>query len=68
MRVRTSTGVKSMCEAAIVGLVLSISCEFYQVFSPVRFPTMTDVVTNAIGALAGASIWGRHLARSDKKQ
>jgi glycopeptide antibiotics resistance protein len=44
-----------ICEAALVGLLLSVTCELYQVFSPVRFPTMTDVLMNTIGALAGAS-------------
>ena len=48
-------GLKLICEAALVGLVLSVTCELYQVFSPVRFPTMTDVLMNTIGALAGAS-------------
>src|SRR5262245_54873963 len=56
VRVRTAARLKSMSEAAMLGLVLSISCELYQVFSPVRFPTATDVLMNTIGALAGASI------------
>jgi VanZ family protein len=55
--------VKFLCEAAIVGLALSLICEFYQVFSPVRFPSMTDVVMNTLGAFAGALIAGRSLAR-----
>ena len=60
-RVRAAPGIKSMYEAAIVGLLLSISCEFYQVFSPVRFPSMTDVVMNTTGAFLGASIARRFM-------
>lgn len=54
-RVRAVPAIKLICEAALVGLLLSVTCELYQVFSPVRFPTMTDVLMNTIGALAGAS-------------
>ena len=54
-KVRAVPSLKSICEAALVGIVLSVTCELYQVFSPVRFPTMTDVLMNTIGALAGAS-------------
>jgi glycopeptide antibiotics resistance protein len=58
-KLRSAPGAKPTWEAAIVGLLLSVSCEFYQVFSPVRFPTTTDVLTNTIGAFAGALIAGR---------
>jgi VanZ family protein len=34
--------------------ILSISTELTQIFSNSRFPSMTDVVCNAIGAFAGA--------------
>jgi len=57
-RVRSSTGIKLIFEAGLLGSLLAVSCEFYQVFSPVRYPSMTDVLTNIIGALAGASIAG----------
>jgi glycopeptide antibiotics resistance protein len=60
-RVREVARVKLICEAALAGLLLSMTCECYQVFSPVRFPTMTDVLMNTIGALAGASIAGKSL-------
>ena len=53
-RLQRSAVTKTIFEAALVGLFLSMSCEFYQVFSPVRFPTMTDVSMNTLGALAGA--------------
>ena len=52
------TGRKLIFEAGLLGALLAGSCEFYQVFSPVRYPTMTDVFTNIIGALTGASIAG----------
>ena len=54
-RGRAVPGIKLICEAALVGLLLSVTCELYQVFSPVRFPTMTDVLMNTVGALAGVS-------------
>ena len=55
-RLRAVAGVRPMWEAALLGLSLSMTCELYQVFSPVRFPSMTDVLTNTIGAFSGASI------------
>ena len=61
-RVRGTPGVKLISEAALAGLLLSVTCELYQVFSPVRFPSMTDVLMNTIGALAGASIAVKSLA------
>jgi VanZ family protein len=57
------SNVKLIGEAALVGLVLSVTCELYQVFSPVRFPTMTDVLMNTMGALAGASFAVKSLDR-----
>lgn len=39
-----------------LAFVISMSCEFAQVFSHSRFPSMTDVTMNALGALAGALI------------
>lgn len=65
-RVRAAHGLTLMCEAAIVGLLLSMSCELYQVFSPVRFPSMTDVLMNTIGAFAGAAMGSRSVARPEK--
>ena len=60
-RVRATPGGKLMHEAALVGLVLSLICELYQVFSPVRYPSMTDVLMNTLGAFAGAAIEGKSL-------
>lgn len=62
-RMRAVPGFNLISEAAFVGLLLSITCELYQVFSPVRFPSMTDVLMNTIGASAGASIAAKSLAR-----
>ncbi|MBI4420409.1 MAG: VanZ family protein [Gemmatimonadetes bacterium] len=39
---------------ALVGLSLSVAVEGVQVFSPVRTASIVDVVTNTVGALAGA--------------
>jgi glycopeptide antibiotics resistance protein len=61
-RACTATGMSSIWQAAIAGLLLSMTCELYQVFSPVRYPTMTDVLMNTVGALVGASIAGTSLA------
>jgi VanZ family protein len=55
-KARRGAGGTLILEAAIVGLLLSMTCELYQVFSPVRFPSMTDVLLNGLGALVGASI------------
>ena len=63
VRMRAVPGVRLISEAGFVGLLLSLTCEFYQVFSPVRFPTMTDVLMNTIGASAGATIAAKSLAR-----
>jgi len=65
-RVRPVPGIKLICEAALVGLLLSVACELYQVFSPVRFPSMTDVLMNTIGASAGASFAVKPLPKRKK--
>ena len=46
----------SIVEAGMLAMLLSVGCELYQVFSPWRYPTMTDVVTNTLGALIGAAL------------
>jgi glycopeptide antibiotics resistance protein len=46
--------------AAVAGAALSLCVEFVQVFSHVRLPTATDVVTNAFGSVMGAAVpWPR---------
>jgi VanZ family protein len=60
---RAATGGRLVGEAALAGLGVSLTCELYQVFSPVRFPSMTDVLINTVGALLGASIAVKSLAR-----
>jgi glycopeptide antibiotics resistance protein len=61
-RVRAVSGRRMISEAALAGLLLSLTCELYQVFSPVRFPSMTDVLMNTIGASAGASMAAKSFA------
>ena len=45
----------------ICGAALSACGEFYQVFCPIRYPSVTDVMNNSLGAflgaLAGNLIW-----------
>lgn len=40
----------------VVGMAAGLSCctEFVQIFNPVRFPAMADVIINVTGALLGA--------------
>ncbi len=40
----------------VVGFAAGLSCctEFIQIFNPVRFPAIADVVMNVTGALLGA--------------
>ncbi|HKN86290.1 MAG TPA: VanZ family protein, partial [Nitrospiraceae bacterium] len=40
----------------VIGMAAGLSCctEFVQVFNPVRFPAMADVIMNVMGALLGA--------------
>jgi glycopeptide antibiotics resistance protein len=66
VKLRSSRNRNLVFHAGLLGLLLSGSCEFYQVFSPHRFPSMTDVFTNTIGALAGASI-AAYLKNSNNK-
>jgi len=40
---------------ALWGMILSVSVETLQVWLPSRFPSATDVFTNALGSLLGAS-------------
>jgi VanZ family protein len=49
----------SVVHAGLLALLLAGGCEFYQVFSPFRYPTMTDIVTNVSGSLIGAAIGSR---------
>jgi glycopeptide antibiotics resistance protein len=58
-RMQGIASVRSMCEATLVGVLVSMTCEVYQVFSPVRYPTMTDILTNSIGSFGGALIAGK---------
>lgn len=66
-KVRRAAVVNLVCEAAMLGLVLSLTAELYQVFSPVRVPSMTDVFMNTFGALAGAALAVMRADRSEAK-
>jgi len=46
---------RSVWHAAVVGLLLSVSVESLQLFSPIRDASILDVTTNTLGALAGAA-------------
>ena len=51
-------------KAAILAALLSVSCEFYQVFCNSRFPSMSDVISNTVGGVIGALIAGKlHVSR-----
>jgi len=46
-------------KVALLATLLSVSCEFYQVFCHSRHPTMTDVTSNLVGGVIGALIAGK---------
>jgi VanZ family protein len=58
-RARRSATRRAIVEAGFLAALLAGGCELYQVFSPVRFPSMTDVVSNTAGALIGGFIADR---------
>lgn len=45
-----------LLEAIALAALLSLGAELYQVFSHVRVPSMTDVVSNLTGATIGAAL------------
>ncbi len=45
-----------LLEAIALAALLSLGAELYQVFSHVRVPSMTDVVSNLAGATVGAAL------------
>lgn len=51
---RPSAGARAWRWAVLAGVGLSLATELTQVYSHGRFPTMTDVVTNGMGAFIGA--------------
>jgi hypothetical protein len=51
--------------AVLYGLLLSMATELTQVYSHSRFPSMTDVCTNTIGAWLGALAGQRWWRRED---
>ena len=46
-------------QALLCGIALSATIEFVQLFEPARYSSLTDVATNAIGALLGAALFLR---------
>ena len=51
-------------KVALLAALLSVSCEFYQVFCQSRVPSMTDVTSNTVGGMIGALIAGKlHVRR-----
>lgn len=68
VKARPSSPRRAIVEAGVLAALLAAGCEFYQVFSPVRFPSMTDVAANTAGALMGGCIgtrFRRNAARDD---
>ncbi|MCM3904971.1 MAG: VanZ family protein [Pyrinomonadaceae bacterium] len=55
LHVRSGRVVK----VALLAALLSVSCEFYQVFCNNRVPSMTDVTSNTLGGVIGALIAGK---------
>ena len=53
---RRSSAPRHVFSAALAGLAVSLAVEILQVFLPARNPTVTDVLYNAGGALAGGAI------------
>ena len=45
--------------ALLYGIAMSSTIEFLQLFEPARYSSLTDVATNAIGALLGAALFLR---------
>jgi glycopeptide antibiotics resistance protein len=50
--------------AVLLGALLSLSIEVFQVFTHGRIATITDVLTNTCGAAIGASLAARRSARA----
>jgi glycopeptide antibiotics resistance protein len=55
-------GPANLATAGLVGAVLSVGAESYQVFCHGRFPSATDVWWNIIGCMLGALVY-RGLSR-----
>jgi glycopeptide antibiotics resistance protein len=59
---KTPTAIRVVTGSAIA---LSLATEFTQVFSASRFPSMTDVACNVIGAFVGAQ-WAYRQRAADR--
>lgn len=63
---RRSRRARRVVNAAVIGAAVSALVELTQVYSHSRFPTATDVVSNAAGAAAAAAmVRGRLSSRSE---
>jgi len=45
--------------ATVVGLLVALLVETYQIFTHTAFPTLADVLANTLGAWGGAVIWSQ---------
>lgn len=59
-------GHSGIWRAAAAGLVVSLMVESYQVYTHTAFPTMADVLANALGASMGAFLWRGRRRLSDR--
>ena len=60
VRSRSHFPKSAVIRATLLTALLSISCEFFQLFCHGRHPSMTDVSTNLIGGMLGAVIASRY--------
>ena len=65
---RRSVPSRRVVNAALIGGAVSILVELTQVYSHSRFPTATDVVSNAAGAAAAAAMVRGRLFAGGQKQ
>lgn len=55
-------------QALVAGLTLSATIEIAQVFEPGRYPSLSDLITNALGAALGAWMGALAVRRTDGTQ
>jgi glycopeptide antibiotics resistance protein len=64
MRALGGRGLRTAVVVGCLGLGLSTGAELFQVFTLHRYPTMTDICTNTIGALCGTLLGYRGGSRT----
>lgn len=57
-------GPRARLAATIIGVLLSLSIELFQVYTHGRLATITDVLTNTCGAAIGATLATRRSTRA----